>query len=50
MMKQVRFSQLFEPGKDTLVVYSFMYGPQREKPAGRGKDSHPKLAYGKEPA
>src|SRR6266851_4150085 len=31
-VKQVRFSQLFEPGKDTLVVYSFMYGPQMEKP------------------
>ncbi|TMB25155.1 MAG: DUF899 domain-containing protein [Deltaproteobacteria bacterium] len=29
---KVRFSQLFEPGKDTLVVYSFMYGPQMEKP------------------
>src|SRR5262249_19842756 len=28
--KQVRFSQLFEPGKDTLVVYSFMYGPQMD--------------------
>lgn len=23
----VRFSQLFAPGRDTLVVYSFMYGP-----------------------
>src|SRR5207237_947406 len=29
---KIRFSQLFEPGKDTLVVYSFMYGPQMEKP------------------
>lgn len=28
---QVRLSQLFQPGKDTLVVYSFMYGPQMEK-------------------
>jgi len=31
-VKKVRLSQLFEPGKDTLVVYSFMYGPQMEKP------------------
>jgi len=30
--KEVRFSQLFDPGKDALVVYSFMYGPQMEKP------------------
>jgi len=29
-VQQVRFSQLFEPGKDTLVVYSFMYGPQMD--------------------
>ncbi|HYV68169.1 MAG TPA: DUF899 family protein [Myxococcales bacterium] len=28
--KPVRFSQLFEPGKDTLVVYSFMYGPKMD--------------------
>jgi predicted dithiol-disulfide oxidoreductase (DUF899 family) len=26
-VRAVRLSQLFEPGKDTLVVYSFMYGP-----------------------
>jgi len=25
---QVRISELFEPGKDTLVVYNFMYGPE----------------------
>jgi predicted dithiol-disulfide oxidoreductase (DUF899 family) len=30
-IKQVRFSQLFEPGKDTLIVYSLMFGPQMEK-------------------
>jgi predicted dithiol-disulfide oxidoreductase (DUF899 family) len=24
----VRLSELFEPGKDTLIVYSFMYGPE----------------------
>jgi predicted dithiol-disulfide oxidoreductase (DUF899 family) len=27
----VKFSQLFD-GKDTLAVYSFMYGPERERP------------------
>ena len=27
----VRLSELFRPGKDTLVVYSFMYGPNMEK-------------------
>lgn len=26
-VRPVRLSQLFEPGKDTLAVYSFMYGP-----------------------
>jgi predicted dithiol-disulfide oxidoreductase (DUF899 family) len=29
---QVRMSQLFSPGKDTLVIYSYMYGPQMAKP------------------
>lgn len=24
---ETRFSELFAPGKDTLIVYSFMYGP-----------------------
>ena len=28
----VRLSELFAPGKDTLAVYSFMYGPERELP------------------
>jgi predicted dithiol-disulfide oxidoreductase (DUF899 family) len=28
----VRLSELFAPGKDTLAVYSFMYGPERERP------------------
>jgi predicted dithiol-disulfide oxidoreductase (DUF899 family) len=27
---QVRLSQLFQPGKDTLIVYSFMYAPQMD--------------------
>jgi predicted dithiol-disulfide oxidoreductase (DUF899 family) len=31
-VKQTRLSQLFEPGKDSLIVYSFMYGPKMEKP------------------
>jgi len=26
--RPVRFSELFAPGKDTLVIYSFMYGPR----------------------
>lgn len=29
--KSVRFSELFASGKDTLVVYNFMYGPAMEK-------------------
>lgn len=29
--KSVRLSELFENGKDTLVVYSFMYGPEMAK-------------------
>src|SRR5450755_243127 len=28
----VNLSALFVPGKDTLAVYSFMYGPERERP------------------
>ena len=27
--QKVKLSQLFEPGKDTLAVYSFMFGPER---------------------
>ena len=30
--KQVRLSELFTPGKDTLLVYSYMYGPQMAQP------------------
>lgn len=26
--RKTRFSELFRPGKDTLVVYNFMYGPE----------------------
>jgi predicted dithiol-disulfide oxidoreductase (DUF899 family) len=29
---RVKLSQLFAPGKDTLAVYSFMFGPERERP------------------
>lgn len=29
---KVRLSELFEDGKDTLIVYSFMYGPERAEP------------------
>jgi len=29
---RVRLSELFEPGKDTLAIYSFMFGPERERP------------------
>src|SRR5688572_9234552 len=28
----VRLSELFAAGKDTLAIYSFMYGPERERP------------------
>ena len=31
----VKLSALFEPGKDTLAIYSFMYGPERD---GRARD------------
>ena len=27
-----KFSDLFSPGKDTLIVYSYMYAPKDEKP------------------
>jgi predicted dithiol-disulfide oxidoreductase (DUF899 family) len=29
---EVRLSELFAPGKDTLAVYNFMYGPEVERP------------------
>jgi predicted dithiol-disulfide oxidoreductase (DUF899 family) len=29
---RVKLSALFAPGKDTLAIYSFMYGPDRERP------------------
>lgn len=29
---EVRLSKLFEPGKDVLAIYSFMYGPEVERP------------------
>ena len=30
-VRTVRLSELFEPGKDTLILYSFMYGPKMAK-------------------
>ena len=30
-VRGVRMSELFAPGKDTLVVYNFMYGPQMKQ-------------------
>jgi predicted dithiol-disulfide oxidoreductase (DUF899 family) len=27
-MRKTRLSELFQPGKDTLAIYSFMYGPK----------------------
>jgi predicted dithiol-disulfide oxidoreductase (DUF899 family) len=30
--RKTRLSELFSPGKDTLVVYSFMFGPQMPEP------------------
>lgn len=30
--KKIRLSELFEPGKDTLVIYSFMFGPNMKEP------------------
>jgi predicted dithiol-disulfide oxidoreductase (DUF899 family) len=30
--RTVRMSELFEPGKDTLAIYSFMYGPDMASP------------------
>jgi predicted dithiol-disulfide oxidoreductase (DUF899 family) len=30
--RKVRLSELFGPGRNTLVVYSFMLGPEQEKP------------------
>jgi len=29
--KRIRLSQLFERGKDSLILYSFMYGPRMER-------------------
>ncbi len=31
-VRQVKLSELFENGKDSLILYSFMYGPEMEKP------------------
>jgi len=31
-VRKVRLSELFEPGQDTLVLYSYMYGPKMKEP------------------
>jgi predicted dithiol-disulfide oxidoreductase (DUF899 family) len=31
-IKQTKLSELFEPGKDSLIIYSFMFAPHNEKP------------------
>jgi predicted dithiol-disulfide oxidoreductase (DUF899 family) len=30
--RKVRLSELFQPGKDTLIIYSFMFGPNMKEP------------------
>jgi predicted dithiol-disulfide oxidoreductase (DUF899 family) len=30
--RKVRLSELFHPGKDTLAIYSYMYGPEMKTP------------------
>src|SRR5215472_8658617 len=30
--QSVRLSELFAPGKDTLALYSYMYGPEMKEP------------------
>jgi predicted dithiol-disulfide oxidoreductase (DUF899 family) len=32
LVRKVRMSELFQPGKDTLALYSYMYGPQMKAP------------------
>lgn len=31
-VRQVKLSELFKSGKDALIIYSYMYGPNMEKP------------------
>ena len=31
-VRKVRLSELFTPGKDTLLVYSYMFGPKMKEP------------------
>lgn len=31
-VRKVRMSELFAPGKDTLAIYSYMYGPKMKEP------------------
>jgi predicted dithiol-disulfide oxidoreductase (DUF899 family) len=39
---EVRRSELFEPGKDTLAIYSLMYGPKAERPCPSCSTSPPR--------
>jgi predicted dithiol-disulfide oxidoreductase (DUF899 family) len=48
----VRISSLFEDGKDTLLVYSYMFGPQMAAPCvsctsilDSGNSWYPRLRY-----
>ena len=36
-IKQTKLSDLFEAGKESLIIYSFMFGPQNEKPGCLGR-------------
>lgn len=38
-VRRVRLSELFAPGKDTLILYSFMYGPTVEHPVLHARPS-----------
>src|SRR5258708_39136954 len=31
-IKDTKLSELFEDGKDSLIIYSYMFGPKNEKP------------------
>ena len=30
--RKIRLSELFQPGKETLAIYSYMYGPNMKEP------------------
>ncbi|AMO99378.1 hypothetical protein CAter10_1614 [Collimonas arenae] len=37
--KKIRLSELFQDGKDSLILYSFMYGPDMARPCRRAPRS-----------